>query len=206
MLNCVKERCELVALRDDLKERQLSRGNLGRSQGDAVGCERRVEQRHGVPTRSQHPDARDRYGIAAVRRERGSRWHAEYAPGSIQPSLVLALDGGPHGVATDSVNNLYVSYLSNADGVSYVEKFTPKATTGTDLGFTVPFAGELKLDTKNDIIIGDHDSSTMYVYPPGQTMPSRSFSTPLGKPVDCSLNKAETLLCVSGLSAVDIID
>jgi len=131
---------------------------------------------------------------------------AEYAPGSTQPSLVLALNGGPHGVATDNANNLYVSYLSNADGVSHVEKFAPKATTGTDLGFTVSFAGELKLDTKNDIIIGDRNSSTMYVYPPGHTTPSRSFSTPLGKPVNFALNKAEDLLYVSGLSAVDIID
>ncbi len=131
---------------------------------------------------------------------------AEYAPGSTQPSLVLALNGGPHGVATDSADNLYVSYLSNVDGASHVEKFAPKATTGTDLGFTVPFAGEIKLDTKNDTVIGDRNSSTMYVYPPGQTMPSRSFSTPLGQPVNFALNKAESLLYVSGLSAVDIID
>ena len=131
---------------------------------------------------------------------------AEYGPGSSTPIRTLAINGGPHGVATDSQNNLYVSYLSNTDGVSHVEKFAPNATTGTDLGFTVSFAGELKLDSSNDVVIGDRNSSIVYVYPPGQTTPSRSFSTPAGKPVDFALNKGETTFYVSGLNQVQVMD
>lgn len=130
----------------------------------------------------------------------------EFAAGAIVPTLTLSINGGPHGVATDNRNNLYVSYLSNADGLSHVEKFAPKATTGTDLGFTVSFAGEVKLDKRNDIVIGDRNNEIVYVYPPGQTVPSRSFPTPGGRPVNFGLNKAESVLYVSGLSEVQVMN
>ena len=130
---------------------------------------------------------------------------AEYGPGATSPNLTLSFDGGAYGVATDKQNNLYVSYLSNADGVSHVEKFAPKATHGTDLGFTVSFSGEVKIDSANDVVIGDRNNEIAYVYPPGQTMPSRSFPTS-GRPVYFALNKAETLFYVSGFSGVQVFD
>jgi hypothetical protein len=132
---------------------------------------------------------------------------AEYAPGATTPTLSISINGGPHGVATDKQNNLYVSYLSDSDGVSHVEKFAPKATTGTDLGFTVSFSGEVKLDSSNDVVIGDRNNNDIvYVYPPGQTVPSRSFATAGGNPINFALNKAETLFYVSGFNAVEVID
>jgi hypothetical protein len=130
----------------------------------------------------------------------------EFAPAATTPFLTLSIGGGPHGVATDSHNNLYVSYLSDSDGVSHVEKFAPKASTGTDLGFTVGFSGEVKLDAQNDIIIGDRNASIVYIYPPGQTVPSRSFSTAGGKPVNFALSNDETHFYVSGFFAVAVMD
>jgi hypothetical protein len=131
----------------------------------------------------------------------------EYAAGATTPFLTLAINGGPHGVATDSHNNLYVSYLSNTDGVSHVEKFAPKAPSGTDLGFTVSFSGEVRLDAQNDVIIGDRNNNDIvYIYPPGQIVPSRSFPTPGGNPVDFALNNAETLFYVSGFNAVQVLN
>ena len=130
---------------------------------------------------------------------------AEYAPGATSPSLTLAINGGTYGVATDKKNNLYVSYLSNSDGVSHVEQFAPGATTGTDLGFTVSFAGELKLDKNSDIIIGDRNNNIIDIFPPGATAPSRTI--PIGgKPVNFCLNQAETQLYVSALNQVQIFD
>jgi len=130
---------------------------------------------------------------------------AEYAQGKTL-TKTLTVNGEAFGVATDSKNDLYVSYLSNADGVSHVEKFAPKASTGTDLGFTIPLAGSLRLDKNNDIVIGDRNDDIVYVYPPGHTSPSRSFSTPLGKPEQLDFNKAESLLYVSGQGQVSIFD
>jgi hypothetical protein len=130
---------------------------------------------------------------------------AEYAPGTTSPSLTLAINGGTYGVATDKQNNLYVSYLSNSDGLSHVEKFAPGATTGTNLGFTVPFAGELKLDKKNDIIIGDRNDDVIDVFPPGATAPSQTIPI-AGAPVNFCLNQAETQLYVSGLNQVQVFD
>ena len=130
----------------------------------------------------------------------------EFKAGATTPFLTLSINGGPHGVATDSHNNLYVSYLSDTDGVSHVEKFLPGATTGTDLGFTVGFAGEVKLDAQNDVIIGDRNASIVYIYPPGQTVPSGSFPTGGGKPVNFALNNAQTLFYVSGFFSVAVMD
>ncbi len=130
---------------------------------------------------------------------------AEYAVGTTSPSLTLAINGGAYGMATDRRNNLYVSYLSNSDGVSHVEKFAPGATTGTDLGFTVSFAGELKLDKQNDIIIGDRNNNVIDIFPPGATTPSRTLAI-AGKPVYFCLNQAETLLYVSALNQVQIFN
>ena len=130
----------------------------------------------------------------------------EYAAGATSPFLTLSINGGPHGVATDNHNNLYVSYLSNTDGLSHVEKFAPRATTGTDLGFTVSFSGEVKLDSQNDVIIGDRNNNDIvYIYPPGQIVPSRSFPTG-ANPVNFALNNAETLFYVSGFNTVQVID
>jgi hypothetical protein len=132
---------------------------------------------------------------------------AEYAPGATTPTLSLSINGGPHGVATDKHNNLYVSYLSDSDGVSHVEKFAPKATTGKDLGFTVSFSGEVKLDLNDDVVLGDRNNNDIvYIYPPGQTVPSRSFATPGGNPINFALNKAETLFYVSGFTQVQVIN
>ena len=50
--------------------------------------------------------------------------------------------------------------------MSHVEQFAPGATTGTDLGFTVSFAGELKLDKNNDIIIGDRNNNIIDIFRP----------------------------------------
>jgi hypothetical protein len=130
----------------------------------------------------------------------------EFAAGATTPFLTLVLNGGPHGVATDNQNNLYVSYLSNADGLSHVEEFAPNSSSGTDLGFTVSFAGELKFDTQNNLIIGDRNNEIVYVYPPGQIAPSRSFPTAGGRPVNFALNKPETLFYVSGFNAVQVMD
>ena len=129
----------------------------------------------------------------------------EYASGTTSPSLALAINGGAYGMATDKHNNLYVSYLSNADGVSHVEKFAPRATTGTNLALTVPFAGEVKLDKQNDVIIGDRNDNVIDIFPPGATVPSRTIPT-AGKPVNFSLNQTETMLYVSGQFGVQVFD
>ncbi|MBV8531553.1 MAG: hypothetical protein JO104_09565 [Candidatus Eremiobacteraeota bacterium] len=130
---------------------------------------------------------------------------AEYPLGATTPSLTLAINGGAYGMATDNQNNLYVSYLSNSDGVSHVEEFAPGATTGNDLGFTVSFAGELKLDKHNDIIIGDRNNDVIDIFPPGATTPSRTIPT-AGRPVYFCLNRTETMLYVSGPYQVQIFD
>jgi hypothetical protein len=130
----------------------------------------------------------------------------EYPSGATSPSLTITVNGEPYGVALDKSANLYVSYLSNADGVTHVEKFAPKATTGTDLGITEPFGGELKLDTANSIVIGDRNDDLINIYAKPYGPLTRSFSTPAGRPVFLALDNAEANLYVSGLNEVQVFD
>jgi hypothetical protein len=130
---------------------------------------------------------------------------AEYGYASTVPKATLAVNGEPYGVATDQKNNLYVSYLSNADGVGHVEEFAPGATTGTDAGFTVPLGGALRIDLQGNIIVGDRNDDLIDVFAPGGTTPGRSWSTP-GRPFYLALNKAETNLYTGAFGAVYIYD
>ncbi|HEV3154021.1 MAG TPA: hypothetical protein VGZ02_09480 [Candidatus Baltobacteraceae bacterium] len=130
---------------------------------------------------------------------------AEYAPGSTTPRATLSINGEPYGVATDQNNNLYVSYLSNADGMGHVEKFAPGATTGTNLPLTVSLGGEVRLDTADDVVIGDRNNNIIDIFAPGQTTPSRSWST-AAKPSYIALNHAETYLYTTGFGSVQIFD
>jgi len=131
---------------------------------------------------------------------------AEYAANTITPLRTLSINGGVYGVATDRKNNLYVSYLSNADSLSHVEKFAPNATTGTTLALSLPFSGEVKIDSANDVILGNRNNNdTLNVFPPGATVPSRTFST-AGNPVNFALNKTESTIYVSGLGLVQALD
>ncbi len=97
-------------------------------------------------------------------------------------------------MVADKKNNLYVAY-NGSDGKGHVEKFKPGATTGKDLGITVGYAYDLKLTQKGDLVLGDAAAGVIDIYPPGKSMPSRSF--PTVTPFSFALNQAETRLYVA---------
>jgi hypothetical protein len=130
---------------------------------------------------------------------------AEYAAGSIVPKATLAINGSPYGVAMDQHNNLYVSYLSNADGLGHVEKFAPGKTTGYNLKCTVSLGGNVRIDSEDNVIIGDRNNDIIDVFAPGQSTPTRSWST-IGKPYNLALNKPETYLYTTAFGNVQIFD
>ena len=121
----------------------------------------------------------------------------EFAKGATSPTRVISITN-PRGAATDDMNNLYVAY-DGTDGNSHVEMFKPKATTGMDLGITVKFAGDIKLTTKNEIVLGDRSKRVVNVYPPGQTVPSRTIHMKHGgDPYHFTLSRDESRLYVAG--------
>lgn len=113
----------------------------------------------------------------------------EYDKGATTPSRTITV-GDAEGVALDNKNNLYVSYEDANAGVGRVQKFKPKATTGTDLGITVGYAGDLKLDTKNDIILGDQTAQAINYYKPGSSTPYGSIAVG-ADPYKLALNSTE---------------
>lgn len=116
----------------------------------------------------------------------------EYDKGATSPSRTITISES-EGVALDNKNNLYVSYVNSSTGVGGVQKFKPKSTTGTDLGISVGFAGDIKLDTKNDIILGDQNAQTINYYKPGATTPYGSIAAG-ADPYKLALNSTEKLI------------
>jgi hypothetical protein len=118
----------------------------------------------------------------------------EFYKGKTKPSLTLSVHE-PEGVALDSSNNLYVSYINNS-GSGSVIKFKPKAKTGTDLGISVQVAGDVKLDKKNDVILEDQDAKTVNFYKPGATSPYDTIAVGADA-YKLALNSAETSVYVA---------
>jgi len=125
----------------------------------------------------------------------------EYYKGKSTPSLTLSVPE-PEGVALDSSNNLYVSYNGSSGGA--VLKFKPKAKTGTDLGITVQFSGDVKLDKKNDVILEDQIAQTVNFYRPNATLPYKTIAVG-GDAYKLALNSYETSVYVATVNpAVNI--
>ncbi len=98
----------------------------------------------------------------------------EFDPGTKKPSRVLAINK-PEGAALDGSGNLYISYNTTA-GLGAVEKYAPRATTGTDLGIFVEFAGDVKVDKAGDILVEDQTAAKVQFFKSGQSLPYGSIS------------------------------
>jgi hypothetical protein len=114
----------------------------------------------------------------------------EYAKGQTSPTLTLTLSGGAEGVALDGKNNLYVSYNDANSGLGEVEEFAPGSSSGTNLGITVEFAGDIKVDKKGDILLEDQDAATINFYAPNSSSPYGSIAAS-GDTYKLALNKEE---------------
>ncbi|MBD5655912.1 MAG: hypothetical protein IAI50_12135 [Candidatus Eremiobacteraeota bacterium] len=121
-----------------------------------------------------------------------------YAPGKMTPAYTLSISE-PEGVTLDSKNNLYVSYNNANTGTGAVEKFAPKAKTGKDLGISVEFTGDIKINKSGDIILEDQDNQAVNFYKPGATSPYGSISAGVDT-YKLALNSAETLLYIGDFS------
>jgi DNA-binding beta-propeller fold protein YncE len=76
-------------------------------------------------------------------------------------------------------------------------EFRPGARHGKDLGLDIGSAGALEVDRSGNIIIIDAASSTIDVFAPGRTKPSKKVMVAGAAPLTLSLNKNETKLYVS---------
>jgi hypothetical protein len=127
----------------------------------------------------------------------------EYDPGSTTPARTLTLPY-PEGVALDSNNNLYVSYNDPNAELGEVQEFAPKSTTGTNLGISVEFSGDVKLDRHDNLILEDQSAQTIGYYAPGTTTPYGTIMTGVNA-YKLALNKEQCRLYVADYgSAVPI--
>jgi hypothetical protein len=126
----------------------------------------------------------------------GNETVTEYPKGKTAPSLTITLNNlTPENLAVDGSNNLYIQYLGGPLG-SGVIKVPPGQTSGTDLNLVIGSASALSVDQAGKIVIIDQGSSSLDVFPPGQTTPSKTIALG-GFPFEMSMNKAETEVYVS---------
>jgi len=126
----------------------------------------------------------------------GNETVTEYPKGETSPSLTVTLDGEtPENLAVDGSNNLYIQYIGGTLGSGVIE-VAPGQTSGTDLNLVIGSASALSVDKAGNIVIIDQDSSSLDVFPPGQTSPSKTIVLG-GFPFEMSMDKAEKQVYVS---------
>jgi sugar lactone lactonase YvrE len=103
----------------------------------------------------------------------------EYAKGRKTPTKTIPFSTFPAGLAIDKSNNLYVAYNDSQNDDIEVLEFAPGSTNGTNLGIHIAFgyAGGMTMDKKGDLVIGDQADATVYVYPPGGTSASETYTS-----------------------------
>jgi hypothetical protein len=121
----------------------------------------------------------------------------EYPKGETAPSLTISMSASPEYLATDSSDNLYVS-----TGLG-VWEYPPGSTTGTELSLTIGSPGAIEVDKFGDIILVDAGAaSSIDVFPPGQSTPSKTISDGSNYPYALSLSKSEKKLYISSTNSV----
>ena len=120
----------------------------------------------------------------------------EYPKGKTSPSLTITLNSEtPENLAVDSHNNLYIQYEGGTMGSGVIE-VPPGQTAGTDLNLVISSASALSVDKAGNIVIVDQGASTLDVFKPGKTTPSKTLA--LGNfPFEMSMNSAESKVYVS---------
>ncbi len=136
--------------------------------------------------------------ISVVVDSQGTMYVSEYAnsqvvefdKGATSPTRTISISS-PEGVWLDKFLNLYVSYNDASDN-GHVMKFKHKSTSGTDLGISEGFAGDVKLDPQGNLLLGDQTNQVINIYARGTTSPARTISTSGYDAYKFSLNKADT--------------
>jgi hypothetical protein len=126
----------------------------------------------------------------------GNETVTEYPKGKTAPSLTISLASElPENLAVDGSNNLYIQYLGGTLGSGVIE-VPPGQTSGTDLNLVIGSASALSVDKKGNIVIIDQGDSSLDVFPPGQTSPSKTVALG-GSAFEMSMNSAEKEVYVS---------
>ncbi len=121
-----------------------------------------------------------------------------YAKGATSPTRTVTLPG-PEGFGIDAKQNVYAAY-NNGGYSGRVQKYSRGLVNGQDLGISEGMAGDAKIDTSGNLLLGDQSNHVINIFPAGATQPTSSIANPNGIPFKFALNKKETLLYVASLS------
>jgi len=128
-----------------------------------------------------------------------------YNPGKTSPGLIITNGVNfPTGVTVGADGTVYSANTGNDTVTEYpkgakspsltvslgsgVIEVPPGQTSGTDLNLVISSASALSVDKARKIVIIDQGSSTLDVFPAGQTTPSKTIALG-GFPFEMSMNK-----------------
>jgi hypothetical protein len=134
---------------------------------------------------------------------------AVYPKGQTSPSTELTNPAVYYsqGVAVDSKNNVYQSYIGNASlsGGGVLEFKAGKGKGAILKGIAIAEPGVVITDSKDDLIVTDQNALTLNTYAPPYKKLTSSFALK-AQTIECALNKAETNVACGDLAndAVDV--
>lgn len=130
-----------------------------------------------------------------------------YPKGKATPSKTLTMptNDDPQNLALDASNNVYVNYLGYSSPGTGIIKFPAGSTQGKDLGIVVGWPSAIEVDRKGNLI-ALIDGSSLEVFPPGKTQPSKQWAVPYDGGFFLSLSQDEKKLYVSSEAAGSPLD
>ncbi|MGA7355149.1 MAG: hypothetical protein WBW76_06945 [Candidatus Cybelea sp.] len=125
-----------------------------------------------------------------------------YPKGKSTPSKTLTMptNDDPQNLALDASNNLYVIYLGYGSPGTGIVEFPAGSAQGKDLGIAVGWPSAIEVDRKGNLI-ALIDGSSIEVFPPGKTQPSKEWAVPYDGGFFLSLSQDEKKLYISSEAA-----
>jgi sugar lactone lactonase YvrE len=108
-------------------------------------------------------------------------WVSVYPKGNVKKEYRLSdfSGGAPLSVALDKGGNVYVMYDTDSNGDAAVNKYAPKATTGTNLNLQFKYGAGIAVDkTGNVLVVQQLNPPAVLVFPPGQSVASQTIQLP----------------------------
>jgi hypothetical protein len=132
------------------------------------------------------------YGVIQTPLDQAPEPVYEWAHGATLPTSTIYSYPAtyyPKACAVDSIGNLYVLYDNS--GQSYIDEFVSGSNTPQTLGIVLGNGADLAIDPSDNLIVSGvfGGSQGIWVFPPGQTIPSKSFDAggaPWGFALDSS--------------------
>ena len=112
-----------------------------------------------------------------------------YKKGATSPTGSVSLSY-PEGIGIDSKGDVFVAYNDSSFN-GHVAEFSSTLTKGKDLGITTGQSGDVRVDSKSDLVFEDQGQQAIDIFKKGDSTPSGGWSVSGHDPYKLALDAAE---------------